>query len=219
MRIWSAGCSTGQETYSLAIAIRRSLLNVRDWDIDILGTDLSSMAIGKAQKGIYNKFEIQMGMNASSIINNFHPEKENWQVNDDLMNMVRFRQYNLLDELVMQDKFDIIFCRNVLYLFQPNRQIEILQRLFSHQTFGGLLYIGEREKLPAIEEFYTKVPGFDCLYQAKNQAGSKPIIRQKKPEAAAENLPPAAQPPASMPTFVKPTELFERPTISSLLRK
>ena len=154
LRIWSAGCSTGQETYSLAIAIRRSLLNVRDWDIDIIGTDLSSMAINKAQKGIYNKFEIQMGMNASSIISNFHPEKDNWQINDDLMEMVQFRQYNLLNELISQDKFDIIFCRNVLYLFQQNRQIEILRKLFEHQTFGGLLYIGEHEKLPGIEEFY-----------------------------------------------------------------
>lgn len=219
LRIWSAGCSTGQETYSLAIAIRRSLLNVRDWDIDIIGTDLSSMAINKAQKGIYNKFEIQMGMNASSIISNFHPEKDNWQINDDLMEMVQFRQYNLLNELISQDKFDIIFCRNVLYLFQQNRQIEILRKLFEHQTFGGLLYIGEHEKLPGIEEFYTKVPGFDCLYQAKNQADSKPFIQPEKQEAVLNNGQAAAATPTSMPTFVKPEKLFERPTISSLLKK
>lgn len=117
------------------------------------------MAINKAQKGIYNKFEIQMGMNASSIISNFHPEKDNWQINDDLMEMVQFRQYNLLNELISQDKFDIIFCRNVLYLFQQNRQIEILRKLFEHQTFAGCFISAEHEKLPGNREFYIKVPG------------------------------------------------------------
>ena len=215
LRVWSAGCSTGQETYSLAIAIKRSLLNVRDWDIDIIGTDLSSMAINKAQKGIYNKFEIQMGMNARTIINNFHPDKDCWQVNDELMEMVQFRQFNLLDEMINPDKFDVIFCRNVLYLFRKEQQIEILKKLFEHQTFGGLLYIGEHEKLPGIEEFYTKVPGFECLYQAKNQADR---IGSPSPLAKTENNQSGA-PASAMPSFVKPEKLFERPTISSLLKR
>ena len=106
-----------------------------------------------------------------------------------------------------------------MYLFQQNRQIEILRKLFEHQTFGGLLYIGEHEKLPGIEEFYTKVPGFDCLYQAKNQADSKPFIQPEKQEAVLNNGQAAAATPTSMPTFVKPEKLFERPTISSLLKK
>lgn len=215
LRVWSAGCSTGQETYSLAIAIKRSLLNVRDWDIDIIGTDLSSMAINKAQKGTYNKFEIQMGMNARTIINNFHPDKDCWQVNDELMEMVQFRQFNLLDEMINPDKFDVIFCRNVLYLFRKELQIEILKKLFEHQTFGGLLYIGEHEKLPGIEEFYTKVPGFECLYQAKNQADR---IGRHSPLAKTENNQSGA-PASAMPSFVKPEKLFERPTISSLLKR
>lgn len=215
LRVWSAGCSTGQETYSLAIAIKRSLLNVRDWDIDIIGTDLSSMAINKAQKGTYNKFEIQMGMNARTIINNFHPDKDCWQVNDELMEMVQFRQFNLLDEMINPDKFDVIFCRNVLYLFRKEQQIEILKKLFEHQTFGGLLYIGEHEKLPGIEEFYTKVPGFECLYQAKNQADR---IGSPSPLAKTENNQSGA-PASAMPSFVKPEKLFERPTISSLLKR
>ena len=215
LRVWSAGCSTGQEAYSLAIAIKRSLLNVRDWDIDIIGTDLSTMAINKAQKGIYNKFEIQMGMNARTIINNFHPEKDGWQVNDDIMDMVQFRQFNLLDDMINPDKFDVIFCRNVLYLFRPELQLTILRKIFEHQTFGGLLYVGEHEKLSGIEEFYTKVPGFECLYQAKNQADR---IGSPQPLGKLENTP-ANSAKEAMPSFVKPEKLFERPTISSLLKR
>ncbi|MBQ8436375.1 MAG: protein-glutamate O-methyltransferase CheR [Alphaproteobacteria bacterium] len=214
LRIWSAGCSTGQETYSLAIAIKRSLLNVRDWSIDILGTDLSSVAIHKAQKGIYNKFEIQNGMNASSIIANFHPEKENWQINDDIMSMVQFRQYNLQEDIVGQENFDIIFCRNVLHLFSAENQTKILEKLLNKQTFGGLLYIGQNEKLSGIEQFYTKVPGFDCLYQAKNQTDNKPAILQHDKTNQLET-----EKSSAMPSFIKPKKLFERPTISSLLKR
>ncbi len=214
LRIWSAGCSTGQETYSLAIAIKRSLLNVKDWDIDILGTDLSALAINKAQKGIYNKFEIQNGMNASSIITNFHPEKDGWQINDEIMSMVQFRQFNLLEDIVGQENFDIIFCRNVLHLFSPENQLKILNKLFAKQTFGGLLYIGQNEKISGIEEFYTKVPGFDSLYQAKNQADNKHTLPNKNIVAETK-----VQTGSAMPSFVKPKKLFERPTISSLLKK
>lgn len=210
LRVWSAGCSTGQETYSLAIAVKRGLLNVSDWDIDIIGTDLSEFAIAKAQKGIYNKFEIQMGMNAKTIVDFFHPEKENWQVNDNIMQMVEFRKYNLMDELTNTDKFDVIFCRNVLHLFQKEKQIEILERLMRKQTPGGLLYIGIADKLSGIEEFYLKVPGFDCLYQAKNQ--NKSSIPMAK-------LTPIDSSHKTMPSFVKPEKLVERPTISDLLRK
>lgn len=214
LRIWSAGCSTGQETYSLAIAIKRSLLNVKDWDIDILGTDLSSRAINKAQKGTYNKFEIQNGMNASSIVANFHPEKDGWQVNDDIMSMVQFRQFNIQEDIVGQENFDIIFCRNVLHLFSSENQSKIIEKLFNKQTFGGLLYIGHNEKLHGIEKFYTKVPGFDSLYQAKNQTGNKPVVLEQ--QIADKN---ELSYPITMPTFVKPKKLFERPTISSLLKK
>lgn len=214
LRIWSAGCSTGQETYSLAIAIKRSLLNVKDWDIDIVGTDLSSKAINKAQKGIYNKFEIQNGMNASSIVANFHPEKDGWQVNDDIMSMVQFRQFNLQEDIIGQENFDIIFCRNVLHLFSSENQMKIIEKLLNKQTFGGLLYIGQNEKIQGIEKFYTKVPGFDSLYQAKNQAENKPVILEHK--ALKENKDNRIN---AMPIFVKPQKLFERPTISSLLKK
>lgn len=209
LRVWCAGCSTGQEAYSLAIAINRGLLKVSDWDIDIIGTDLSNFAINKAQKGIYNKFEIQMGMNAKTIIDYFHPEKENWQANDEIMSMVKFRCYNLMDDLISSEKYDVIFCRNVLYLFQQEVQKNILKALMNRQTPAGLLYIGANERLFGIEEYYTKVPGFDCLYQAKNQNSNVSMIQ----------TPIVNNDQKAMPSFVKPEKLSERPTISELLRK
>lgn len=128
LRIWSLGCSSGQETYSIAIAVRNKLLNVGDWDIKIIGTDLSTVSVTKAQRGLYNQFEIQMGLNARMIIDNFHQEQGGWMINDDIAEMVEFRRYNLMDDLTFMDKFDIIFCRNVLHFFNRDMQRRLLEK-------------------------------------------------------------------------------------------
>ena len=211
LRIWSLGCSTGQEAYSIAMAIKRKLLNVSDWDIDIIGTDLSSASISKAQKGVYSSFEVQMGLNAEMIINNFHLEREQWLVNDDIMKMVEFRRYNILDEMALTDKFDVIFCRNTLRFFTPKIQYQILDKVYKAQTNGGFLYLGKDENVDALTDFYDKVPGFDCLYQAKSIALNKVVLPEEKKIEADFDV---------MPSFIKPASLYEkRPIASELLKK
>lgn len=212
LRVWSAGCSTGQEAYSIAIAIKRGLLNAKDWDIDIIGTDISNYAIAKAQKGAYSKFEIQMGMNAKTIISNFHPDKDILQANDDLCSRITFRKYNLLNEMTNAENFDVIFCRNVLKFFRKDMQAKILKNLMKKQTPGGLLYIGMNEQLNGIEEFYTKVDNFDCLYQANNLKKHESKLNQVVKEGHMDDK-------KVMPTLQKPQKLAERPPISELLKK
>lgn len=210
LRVWSAGCATGQETYSIAISIKDKLLNVSDWDIEIIGTDISQQAIQKAQSGSYNQFEIQTGMNAATIIDNFHQEKGNWVANDDIMSMINFKRHNLLDDFSLSEKFDVIFCRNILSLFTSEVQLGILNKIYDVQTPGGLLYIGKNEELNGIGEFYTKVPGFGSLYQTRNlNKVNKVELPQKQNEPSAP----------AMPTFVRPQSLIERPSISALLKK
>ena len=72
LRIWSLGCSSGQETYSIAMSVKSRLFAASDWDVKIIGTDISTASVSKAQKGLYTQFEVQMGLNARMIINNFH---------------------------------------------------------------------------------------------------------------------------------------------------
>ena len=212
LRVWSAGCSTGQETYSIAISIKNKLLNVSDWDIDIIGTDISEQAIVKAKNGSYNQFEIQMGMNARKIIDNFHYEKDSWLVNDDIASMVSFKKNNLLDDFSLSKKFDVIFCRYVLSMFTKEYQKKIVRNMFNVQTPNGLFYVGKKEKIEGIEEFYSKVPGFDGLYQARS------VDKVQKLNAPDKGTADAAKKP-EMPSFVRPKKLIKRPTISSLLRK
>lgn len=206
MRIWSLGCSTGQETYSIAMAIKEKLIGINDWGIDIIGTDLSSAAIAKAQKGIYSTLEVQMGLNAKTIIKYFHPERDAWKVNEDIRSLVEFRRYNMLDDITATEKFEVIFCRNVLRFFTPELKRKLIGKIFSHQSSGGLLYLGRGEKVEGIEEFYDKVSGYSCLYQAKTIAEKQPL--RLSPDEIRELG-------GDMPSFVKPTVSFDRRPLAS----
>ena len=216
-KIWSIGCSSGQEVYSIAFAIKKKLLNVGDWDIKIVGTDISTQAIQKAQKGAYTQFEVQMGLNARMIIDNFHQEKGLWQVNDDIMEMVEFRRYNLLEDLTYSDKYDIVFCRNVLRFFEAREQKKIMEKIYNRQIQGGFLYLGMDEKVAGLNELYTKVNGLPCLYQAK---AGQVQTKTENTQTAAENkqeMPSAAD---EMPSFKRPATLaYKHPVISDVLRK
>ena len=90
LRIWSLGCSTGQEAYSIAMAVKHKLLGIKDWNVNIIGTDISSYSIGKAQKGLFSQFDVQMGLNMRQILENFHQDQGQWQLNDDILSMVEF---------------------------------------------------------------------------------------------------------------------------------
>ncbi len=200
LRIWSLGCSTGQEAYSIAICIRNQFLGLSEWNIDIVGSDISSVAISKAQRGIYNNFEIQTGMNIRTILKYFHKEGEQWGVNDDLRRMVEFRRYNMLDDITLSNKFEVIFCRNVLRFFTPEHQREILSRLSNYQTQGGILYLGKNEYISGIDEFYEKLSGYSCVYMSK---GVKTIVERPRLGHSLEEF---AEP--EMPHFVRPEGLL-----------
>lgn len=215
LRILSVGCSTGQETYSIAMGIRHKFLGLGEWDIDIIGTDISGVAISKAQRGVYNNFEVQMGLNARSILEFFHLDVDQWQVNDDLRQMVEFRRYNLLDDFTFTDKFEIIFCRNVLRFFTPEYQEKILAKLSAAQTEGGILYLGKNEHIEPVEQFYDKLPGYNCAYSRKNLTKNAPKPLERSPAELAtvrdDNI---------MPSFVRPQTVGRHPFASnSLIRK
>lgn len=206
LRIWSLGCSTGQETYSIAMGIKHKLLGAKDWNIDIIGTDISSFSIGKAQKGAFSQFDVQMGLNMRQILENFHQEQGQWQINDDIAAMVEFRRYNLMDELTLSDKYDIIFCRYVLQYFSPEIQRKLIAKIYSRQVVSGFLYLGMQENVAGLNEFYEPVSGMECLYQAKlnvevpNFEDTAAISAPAKPSSPEDDI----------PSFVRPQNLSYR---------
>ena len=211
LRIWSLGCSSGQEAYSIAMSVKNRMFAVSDWDIKIIGTDISTASISKAQKGLYNNFEVQMGLNAKSIIDNFHQEGEMWQINSNIKKMVEFRRYNLLDDVTFYDPFDVIFCRNVLRFFAEEKQQEVLKTIHKNQIPGGFLYLGVGENIPALNAYYDQVKGMRCLYQAK-------VLNEEKREKAEQRGEgtKSVEAPA-LPKFVRPENL--RPLGSGSVHK
>lgn len=194
IRFWSLGCSSGQETYSIAFAIKKKFIGLDNWDINILGTDISSVGVSKAQRGLYNSFEVQMGLSAKSILEFFYKDDDQWHINNDIMKMVEFRRYNMLDDVTYTAKYEVIFCRNVLRYFAKEYQDAILQKISRCQNEGGILCLGKNEHIPGIEKYYNKLNGTNCFYVNK---ASNNIKETKEVTGDASSS-------GAMPKFVRP---------------
>lgn len=219
LRILSLGCSTGQEVYSIAICVSR-LIGLSDWQVNIIGTDLSSTAIAKAQRGYYDQFEIQTGLNAGTMVENFTLDGDSWRVNDEIKKMVEFRRYNLLDDLTFNEKFDIIFCRNVLRFFTPDIQYKLSEKIHDMQISGGILYLGKGENIKGMNDFYGAISGVSCAYQSKLM--KEAAVRLMPDEALIIPGDAASESGKDddMPRFIRPASLTpKRPLISEVLRK
>ena len=147
IRIWSAAAATGQEAYSLAIALKEMGKALRGWQIEILATDLSTEVLDKAKSGIYSQFEVQRGLPVMMLIKYFSQIGEIWQIAPELRSMVRFAPLNLLDNFAHLGRFDVVLCRNVLIYFREARVASLVERLASALAPRGLLAIGVSESL------------------------------------------------------------------------
>ena len=194
LNIWSLGCSTGQEAYSIAMSIDNNSKMFSDWNINILASDLSSLAISKAQHGAYSNFEIQTGLNAKTILKYFTQSDDEWIISDKIKKMIEFRKYNLLDEAIVKSKFDVIFCRNVLRYFTHELQDLLLKRISEKQPQGGYLYLGKGENILPVEKYYQKI----------DNNGTYMAIGSTRPDTSSGNLSVSSSDEDALPSFVKP---------------
>lgn len=143
LRIWSAGCSTGQEAYSLAMLVRDADARWMRWTVEIAATDVSEAAVARARRGRYSQFEIQRGLPVRSMLKWFQQDGEEWVVDPRLRRMVRFATHSLLDPPPGQ--FDVILCRNVLMYFAPAVRRVVFDRLHQALAPDGVLMLGAGE--------------------------------------------------------------------------
>ena len=145
LRIWSAGCSTGQEALSLAMIFAENSVLWRGWTIEIVGTDVSRKAIEAARAAHYSQFEIQRGMSVAQMLNFFTETDDGWQASAQLRDMTQFHVANLLDMALPAKPYDLVLCRNVLLYFE----VETRQRAFDQIARGtandGWLMLGAGE--------------------------------------------------------------------------
>ena len=144
IKIWSAGSSTGEEPYTIAMVLKEWL--PEDMAIKILAVDISSRSLAFAQNGIYDA-SIKKDMDPYYLMRYFTRSGEEYTISSELKSMITFRLFNLMDPFPFRDNFDIIFCRNVMIYFDLTVQQELIQKFYEYLVTGGLLFIGHSESL------------------------------------------------------------------------
>ncbi|HXH52973.1 MAG TPA: protein-glutamate O-methyltransferase CheR [Sphingomicrobium sp.] len=145
IRIWSAGCSTGQEAYSLAMLFAENEAAWRGWTIDILATDVSGTVVDRGREGLYTQFEVQRGLGIQQTIRWFEECDGGWRTVEALRKNVRFQVHNLLEQPPHPGNFDIILCRNVLLYLCSDKRTLAFERLASAVADDGWLMLGAGE--------------------------------------------------------------------------
>ncbi len=170
LSVWSVGCSTGQETLSLAMLFADQRHRWPGWVIEILGTDVSGAAVAAARKGLYSQFEIQRGLGVGQMLTHFENRPDGWQASQDLLRAVRFEVHNLLDAPPAQERYDLILCRNVLLYFDGPTRGRAFANLARALAPGGRLVLGGGETVTGQTDllepdrdspgFYRHAPAF-----------------------------------------------------------
>jgi chemotaxis protein methyltransferase CheR len=176
LRIWSAGCATGEEPYTVAMTICDSLEFADAWNIHILATDISRQALTHAERGVYPARELQ-NVNPKQREAYFSKTGEQYMIRPKIRNMVSFAQMNLAQAVYM-GRFDVILCMNVMIYFSDDRRAALIQRFYEYLEPGGYLFVGHAESVAkAGVRFDTSVYGDCILYQ-------KPIAPHARKAAA-----------------------------------
>lgn len=165
-RIWCAASSTGEEPYTMAMVIDEYFgTKKKNWDLRILATDISTDVLEKARNGVYseesvNTLPAHWRKKYFVKINN-----DNYRVSDEIRKEVVFKQFNLMDNIVIKKPFDLISCRNVMIYFEGDTKKELVKRLYDATKDGGYLFIGHAESIPR-NYFYTYIK--PAIYQKQN---------------------------------------------------
>jgi chemotaxis protein methyltransferase CheR len=165
VRIWCAAGSTGQEPYSLAMALKEMGAALAGWRIEILATDLSLEVLEKSRAGLYSQFEVQRGLPIQMLVKYFKQTGEFWQINADIRAMVQHRQLNLLHDFSQLGVFDVIFCRNVLIYFDQDTKIGIFNRLAKVTEPDGFLVLGAAETVVGLTDAFKPYPERRGVYR------------------------------------------------------
>ncbi len=160
IKIWSAGCSTGEEPYSIAITLKDYFVHLEGYDLHILGTDVSVKALKKAMSGVYTKNSFRI--TDPDILKRYFIQVSDtkWAIVPEIKNLVTFSYHNLIKEpypLALFELWDVIFCRNVVIYFKPESTKRVIENFYKSLKPGGFLFTGHTETL------YHMNPGFEIV--------------------------------------------------------
>lgn len=159
LRVWSAGCSTGEEPYSIAMTILEAVPDVQRWDIRILATDLDSNVLEHARRGVYTADRLRYlgAAPRERFFRRVDDAQRSYEVGPELRRLVTIKSLNLMNAFPMKGPLDIIFCRNTIIYFDKETQRHLFARLSRLQSPGQLLFLGHSETLFRTCDAYSLV--------------------------------------------------------------
>lgn len=198
LRIWSAGCSSGEEAYSVALTLMEMGLPIshRDWTFEIVGTDVNTRVLDAARRGIYSERAVR-NVEGDCLRHHFSPAGRHYQLAGDVMASVRFEHGSLTqDGPFLPRRYDIILCKNVAIYFRPEVTRRLVRRLHGALNTGGYLLLGHSESLWQMEEGFSLVEHDGVFCYRKPAPPAPPRVLTPVPRRVVAAEPPAAESPA-----------------------
>lgn len=174
IRIWSAGCSSGEEPYTLAITLRKTIENLPAWDVRILASDIDTEVLGRAMQGVYSAervAEIPRSVLERCFLQGTGAHDGLVQVIPEVRNLITFRRMNLLEpQWPIRTLFDCIFCRNVIIYFDKPTQRRLMERFAAYLKDDAYLFLGHSESLYGMSDEFTLLR--NTIYRKREGKGS-----------------------------------------------
>jgi chemotaxis protein methyltransferase CheR len=165
IRVWSAACGAGQEIYSLAMLVGEMLQAEPDLRVELAASDLSRLALERAQSGLYNQFEVQRGLPIRLLARHFEKEGEQWRLAADVRRLVKWRRINLIAGLRQIGRFDVVLCRYVLGGMTEDAQRKVIDDLACIVPEDGYLVLGVKDQVGPIGHAFQPVVGRPGLFR------------------------------------------------------
>ena len=160
IRVWCAGCSTGQEPYSIAMMLTQGV------PVEIVATDISDRCLERARQGLFTQFEVQRGLPIQMLMQHFTQQDDHWRISERLRQQVTFKKQNLIDATTYSlGKFDVVLCRNVLTFFDGPTKGEVLDRMAQQLNSGGFLILGAAESVIGLSTSFEATQDRRGLYK------------------------------------------------------
>ncbi len=162
LSFWSAAASSGQEAYSLAMLLQE--MNLADWRLSILATDLSEKILARARKGRYLQIEVERGLPKAFLSKYFHSQGVDWQLNSQVHKMVTFQTQDLRSSTRHLGPFDVVFCRNVLIYFDQETCRRIIQNLRATMRSGSYLLFSAAENPAGLTDEFERIAHGQAIF-------------------------------------------------------